>query len=456
MKLRELVDRIQLGLGIKHSRTKNISEHVFKSFLYKGGGILANLLLVPLSIAFLDTENYGVWLTLSSFIGWFTFFDIGLGHGLRNKFAEAKSQGDSQRAKGYVSTAYFTIGAIGILFLLFSLAVSYLIDWTVVFNTSNSLKAPLQLLMPIVFGSFALRLFFTLIISIYTADQNHSIQSKVSFITAVGSLVLIWFITYTTKSSLLLFGILFSVFPVLVLIGLHIYGFSTKFEKYRPKFKYVKKAYFRDIFGLGVSFFVIQISMIAMFSTDNFIITQLFNPQAVVPYNIAYKYLGLGFMVFDMILMPYWSTITVAYGKGETKWIKNAVNNLIKISIGAVVLIFIMALVSPFMYEVWLGELVTVPLSLTLMISLYFVIVVLYSPFNYFINGIGKIKLHMYSFGIGALLNIPLSIFLVRYLGMGVEGVMLASIICISPNLLLFPIQYYRIINNTATGIWNK
>lgn len=454
--MREIVDKIQVGLGIKHSRTKNISEHVFKSFLYKGGSILANLMLVPLSIAFLDNENYGVWLTLSSFIAWFTFFDIGLGHGLRNKFAEAKSQGDSERAIGYVSTAYFAIGIIGILFLLISTAVSYLVDWTVIFNTSDSLRAPLQLLMPIVFGSFALRLIFTLIISIYTADENHSMQSKISFIISVGSLVLIWIITYTSKSSLLVFGILFSVFPVLVLLALHIYGFKTKFEKYRPRMKYVKREYFKDIFGLGISFFVIQISVIAMYSTDNLIITQLFNPEAVVPYNIAYKYLSLGFVAFDMILMPYWSSITVAYGKGETEWIKNALNNLMRFSVGAVGLIIIMVLISPYIYKLWLGDMVEVPSSLTLMIALYFAVVVLYLPFNYFINGTGKIRLHTYSFGIGALLNIPLSIFLVRYFGLGVEGVMLATIICISPNLVLFPMQYYKVINNTATGIWNK
>lgn len=454
--MKEIVNKIQLSLGIKHSRTKNISEHVFKSFLFKGGGILANLLLVPLSIAFLDTENYGVWLTLSSFIAWFTFFDIGLGHGLRNKFAEAKSRGDVVKAKGYVSTAYFTIGTIGILFLIISIGISFLIDWTAVFNTSNSLRAPLHILMPIVFGSFALRLIFTLIISIYTADENHSMQSKISFIIAVGSLVLIWIITYTTKSSLLLFGILFSVFPVLVLMALHFYGFKTKFEKYRPRLKYVKREYFKEIFGLGLNFFVIQISVIAMFSTDNIIITQLFNPEAVVPYNIAYKYLALGFMVFDMILIPYWSSITVAYEKKETVWIKEALNNLTKISFGAIGLLVIMVLISPYIYRIWLGELVVVPISLTIVIAIYFMIIVIYAPYNYFINGVGKIKLHMISFGIAALVNIPLSIVLVRYFDLGVEGVMLATIICIAPNLILFPMQYHKIINNTATGLWNK
>ena len=62
----------------------------------------------------------------------------------------------------------------------------------------------------------------------------------------------------------------------------------------------------------------------------------------------------------------------------------------------------------------------------------------------------------MYSFAIGALLNIPLSVVLVKYTVLGVEGVIIATIICVLPNLMLFPIQYSKLINKTANGIWNK
>ncbi|WP_410006214.1 lipopolysaccharide biosynthesis protein [Aequorivita nionensis] len=454
--MRELINKIQTNLGIQSARSKNISKHVFWSFLYKSGSIIANFILVPLTIKFLDNENYGVWLTLSSFIAWFTFFDIGLGHGLRNKFAEARANNDLESAKGYVSTAYFTIGAICVIFVFLSLLISFNVDWTKIFNTSNALYGQLELLMPIVFACFGLRLIFTLITSIYTADQHHSMQGKISFIIAVGSLVLIWLLTKTSKSSLFMFGAIFSLFPVLILFILNLYAFSTKFKQFKPKWRNVKREYFKSIFGLGLSFFVIQISVIVMFSTDNFIITQLFSPAEVVPYNIAYKYMGISSMVFTMVLVPYWSSITVAYVKEEFDWIKNAMKNLIKFAIIAVILIVIMVLIAPYIYKIWIGDLVEVPVVLTVCMATYFAITVLYAPFNYFINGIGKIKLHMYSFAIGALINIPLSIFLVKYTTLGVEGVIIATIICILPNLIIFPMQYLKLINNTATGIWDK
>ena len=143
-----------LKLGIHSDRTKNITKHVLLSFMYKGGSILSSFLLVPLTINYLDTENYGIWITLSSFIAWFSFFDIGLGHGLRNKFAEAKAKGDLTLAKAYVSSAYFTIGAVSLLLILLFYGFNFFINWSVVFNTDKIIQKELIVLMPIVFFFF--------------------------------------------------------------------------------------------------------------------------------------------------------------------------------------------------------------------------------------------------------------------------------------------------------------
>ena len=126
--MKEFFNQLFDKAGIKSKRTKNITKHVGLSTLYKAGGIIANFLLVPLTIAYLDTENYGVWLTLTSFISWFSFFDVGLGNGLRNKFAEAKTLGDYKRARAFVSTAYFTISCISLIVLFVFFGINQFIN----------------------------------------------------------------------------------------------------------------------------------------------------------------------------------------------------------------------------------------------------------------------------------------------------------------------------------------
>jgi len=61
-----------------------------------------------------------------SLVGLFSFFDIGLGNGLRNSFAEAVAKGEHLLAKTFVSTTYtIFIGIISLLFLLFLIINSY-------------------------------------------------------------------------------------------------------------------------------------------------------------------------------------------------------------------------------------------------------------------------------------------------------------------------------------------
>ncbi|MEY4604816.1 MAG: hypothetical protein RIT43_2108, partial [Bacteroidota bacterium] len=313
MAIKKSIHNIYEKVGIKSDRSKNITEHVLLSFLYKGGSILSSFLLVPLTIDYLDTDNYGIWLTLSSFISWFSFFDIGLGNGLRNKFAEAKAKGDMTLARGYVSSAYFTIGAVSLGLIILFTAANFFIDWTKVFNTSPSLQKDLSLLMPIVFGFFCLQLVVKLITTIYTADQHHSMQGKINFYTQAGSLLLIWIMTKTSESSLLIFGTIFSALPVFLLLWFNLFAFNKRYFDFKPNFKLWKKEYLKEIFGLGATFFIIQISGIILFTTDNYIISKLFSPSEVVPYNIAYKYMSMALMLFSIIAAPYWSSITDAY-----------------------------------------------------------------------------------------------------------------------------------------------
>ena len=454
--MKNLITKLFERLGIKSARTKNISKHVLLSFFYKGGSILSSFLLVPLTINYLDKENYGIWLTLSSFIAWFSFFDIGLGHGLRNKFAEAKANDNLSLAKGYVSTAYFSIGLVALSAFVIFLFLNFFVDWTRVFNTNNNLYYDLRLLMPIVFGFFCLQLVVKLITTIYLADQKHSIQGKIGFISSFSTLVIVWFLTQTTKSSLLLFGVIFSALPVLILLLLNLFSFSKTYSKFRPSLSFFKKVYFKDIFGLGVRFFIAQISVIVLFSTDNIIISKLFSPVEVVPYNIAFKYTGVAQMLFIILLTPYWSSITEAYTKKDFLWVKNSMKNLSKLSLGFIFMIIVMVIVSPFVYKIWIGDSVLIPLNLTIMMAIYFSITVAYQPYNYFLNGVGKIKIQSILHFIITLINIPLSIFLAIKIDLGIYGIIAATIICVTLFLIFSPLQYYKIINNKAVGIWNK
>jgi O-antigen/teichoic acid export membrane protein len=64
-----------------------------------------------------------------------------------------------------------------------------------------------------------------------------------------------------------------------------------------------------------------------------------------------------------------------------------------------------------------------------------------------FLNGIGKIKLQMWLYVFGALINIPLSIYFINYLNLGSAGVILATCISLLGLAVAMPIQSYKSLN---------
>ena len=451
-----LISKLFKLLGVKSNRTKNISKHILLSAFFKTGSLILNFLLIALTIDYLSPVNYGIWLIITSILSWFTFFDIGFGQGLRNKFTESLAKNNHKLAKAYVSSAYFSVGTISILLLFLFCIANFFIDWTFIFNTDKKMANDLSLIMMIVFSNFCLQFVFKLISTIYTADQRPSMQSFIGFLTNAFSLFFILLLIKYSSSSLLIFSLIFSILPVLILIFFNFYSFNRKYERFKPSFKLFKWKYVKDIMNIGLDFFTIQIASIILFSTDNFIITQLFGPEQVTPYNIALKYFTIITIGFSVIVTPFWSAITEAYTIKDFDWIKKSMNSLFKLSIFFSFLTFIMIFISEDIYLFWIGSSVYIPYDLTFLMGVYALIRVFGLPFNHFVNGTGKIKFQLYIATVGAIFNIPLSIFLAKNLELGLSGIILATILCDIIGLIILPIQYKKIINNRADGIWNR
>ena len=438
------------------ARTSNIVRHIGWSFVFKTGSVLANFMIVPLAISYLGKENYGIWLTLSSVIAWFSLFDIGLGNGLRNKFAEARALGKDHDARAFVSTAYYTIGTIVVVLVAGFISLNQLLDWNQIFNTSSDLSGELSLLLPVVFGFFGLQLVSKLIVSIFQAEQHHSIQNKVQFFGQVLSLMVVWLLTLAEGNSLLLFGSLYASFPVLVLLALNVFAFRGRYKAYRPSFSLCKKAYLSEITGLGLKFFIIQIAAVVLFSTDNFIITQLFGPAEVVPYNVAFKYFSIVTMGYSILIAPYWSSFTEAYAKQDLDWIRGSVSRIQKIWFLVPVALSLMVLLSNWFYRIWVGETVKVPIELSIAMAVFVAMLSFNMIYVQFVNGVGKIRLQIVIAIIVTIINIPLSVTLGKYMGLGPTGVVLATAVCLSASVVVFPIQYIKLMNGSAEGVWDK
>jgi O-antigen/teichoic acid export membrane protein len=437
-----------------NKRSIEAKNNILGTVVIKGISIVISLLMVPIVIHYVNSTQYGIWLTLSSIIGWFGFFDIGFGNGLRNKFAESIAKGEHEKARIYVSTTYAILTIIIIVILTIFLCINPFLNWAKILNTPSEMAGELSILALIVFVFFCLQFVFQLITTVITANQQPAKASLLYFFGSLFSLTIIFILTKTTTGSLLYLGIVYGLAPVIVLIASSIWFYTHHYKLYAPSIKYVKFSFAYDLMSLGLKFFLIQIAAVIFYQTSNIIIAQLFGPAQVTPYNIAFKYFSVIPMFFGILLTPFWSAFTEAWNMNDHIWIKNIMKRLIQSWSILAVIAFVMFLFSSFIYRIWVGKEIVVPMSLSAVIAVYVVLNAWNGIFSHFLNGVGKIKLQLYLALFGSLLNIPLAIFLGKSLG--IYGIILSTTLISLMASVVTPLQYNKIINNKAKGIWAK
>jgi len=257
------------------------------------------------------------------------------------------------------------------------------------------------------------------------------------------------------ESSLFLFGAVFSAIPPLVMLLFNVYGFQTNFKHLRPKLSLFQRKYLADITNLGFKFFIIQIAAMVLLSTDNFLISHLFSPEEVVPYNIAFKYFSIVSMLYAILITPFWSSFTDAYAKQDIAWIKAAVKKIQLLWLLVVpALLLVMIFLSDTIYELWVGPGVGVPLSVSLGMALFVLMLTFNQVYVNFINGVGIIKIQLITACITMVINIPISIYLAAFTELGVAGVILGTCVCMGYSVVLRPLQYYKVISGKGKGVW--
>ena len=129
----KIIKLIKQGSG----RSVVVKKNIVGSLFVKGCSIVISLLIVPLTLGYVSSDLYGIWLTLSSIMMWLNFFDIGFTLGLKNKLPEAITLGNMQRGKELVSTTYFIMISIFVpLCIVLEIIIPY-IDWASFLNVST-------------------------------------------------------------------------------------------------------------------------------------------------------------------------------------------------------------------------------------------------------------------------------------------------------------------------------
>ena len=411
------------------SRSKKMYKNTVAMIGIRGVSMILTLISAPIMLHHVDRADYGVLLTLTSIVGWVGYMDVGLGNGLRNKLPEFLAKGDFHSAKKIVSSCYVTLAIYVALIIVIFLMVSPFVDWLGVLNSPTSDAGEIRGLTNVVFIAFCIQFLFGLINSILFAYQMPAFQSLFTFVGQFIALIALVIQVYVFDvTSVLQIGAVNSMIPPLVLFLGSIGLFRTKLKEIAPSFKLFEFKSVGSILSLGLKFFVLQMITIVLFQANSIIIARVVSPEAVVEYNLAFKYVSLLTMIFTIVITPVWSATTDAYVRKDFAWINKTISLSRKVCIASIFIGVLMVLASKFVYGIWLGKgTIDINYSTTSLILLYISFEMLYKVYGTIINGTGKVFAQIILTGVIAIIYIPLAILLGKLFGL--SGVLIANAI---------------------------
>ncbi|UOD35671.1 oligosaccharide flippase family protein [Deferribacteraceae bacterium V6Fe1] len=427
------------------NRTKNYFKQVRGSLIFKLLSIISSFLIISLMIKYLGKEQYGIWSTLLSIVSWVVLFDVGIGNGLRNKISESLAKDDKKEAQNYISAAYVIIGLISMFLLGIFLVISNFISWQNVFNTSILSNSELKDIVNITAVFLFVNFWLSLINQVFNGLQKTSIVVFNQFLSNAFALISVYILYSYFESSLFNLAFVYGMSLVMssLLLSLWFYG---KNRDLVPRIKNYGKKYVKSITSLGFQFFIIQIAVIVIFTTDKILITQLFGPEYVASYDVVFKLFSVITIVHSLLMAPLWSAYSDAYHREDFAWIRKTIKNQLKLYalfvLGTIVLIF---LAKKIIY-LWIGNSVQVDNMLIIAMGAFVLVSTWNNLFAYFINATNNLKIQIITSIIAMIINIPLSIFIVKKYNIGTYGIVIGTIISLLFFAVFGSVQSFKLI----------
>ncbi|WP_289699678.1 lipopolysaccharide biosynthesis protein [Duncaniella muris] len=436
-------------------RTILLKKNILASVVLKGISMLISLFIVPITINYVNPVQYGIWLTLSSLMAWFYFFDIGLTNGFRNRFTTLKACGKLKMARVYVSTTYAALFISFVVFMSVLIPVSFIVDWSSVLKVDQSYCEELRMTFAVLLGFFGLNIVFQTFSTMLIADQRSAFSSGIQVLGQGLALLVIFILTKTVKSgSITSLAFIFSGIPFVTLVLCSIIFFNTRYRQFRPNFGYIRLKYVKDILGIGGKFFIITTSMLFIYQIINIIISRNLGPEVVTQYNISHRYFSILTMVSSLVIGNVWSAFTDAYAQKNFEWMRRIASILQKALLAGIPVTVIMYFLATPFINLWIDKKVTVPAEINICEAIYIFANFCGNIYMYMINGIGKIHIQLVIYLTFAIIAYPCMSWLCRLYG--VPGVLLIPASVYFIQAISGHIQINKILNNTATGYWDK
>lgn len=419
------------------------------SGFYKGVSGLSLFVSIPLLIGYLGDSDYGLWVLVFALFQWVLLMDFGLASVLKTKIPVLIHENKQDLLKSYLKSTYKITAYIGLFLFIVFLILIYYIDLKTALNIPLHSGIFVKKLFVINMFFFCLNFFFNVHKSLFVAflKGKYAEQSiAVNQLLFLFSLSCLFFFApnIISEEKLIYITLLNGLVCFLVNVTYTWFFFYQENLNLKTTAK-TSKEFLKEIIVLGTKYMIIQVGLLVVFSSDNYILSNAFGPKDIVPYEVVNKYFQFPIMILFATLSPLWSMFAKNYIQNKKAVLLKSFkrfNLLFMLMIGFIIFI---SVICPFVISIWIKDKVNVPEGLILYTAIATVFRIFVTFYTFFLNGIGKLNKYIILLLLSVVLKIPLSYYLIE-LGFGINSVMISTLLILLIWIIYIPLECYNIV----------
>lgn len=399
-------------------RVRRVGLTAAASALARITTIATSLLTAPMTLHYLGAERYGLWMTLSSVTAMLSFADFGIGNGVLSAVATAHGRDDLSGIRGYISSAFALLMAIGVGVLVLMAALYGVVDWAALFNVTLPVtKSEVAPAAAIFVACFAIALPLGIVQRVQLGSQMGFMASLWQCLASLAGLGGVLFAIYF-RAGLPWLVLGYAGLPVFVGLINSMVFFGRLYPEFRPRPNAVSRHHSAEIAQVGFLFFILQIAVSVTYASDNFVIAHILGAEKVTQFAIPDRLFALTSMVVGLAVTPLWPAFGEAIARGDNVWARQTllrttvVAGLAGIAASMFLLIFGKTII-----HAWVGDTIQPTFALLAGFAVWRALEAFVGPGSMYLNGLRAFRFQVITAIITAFVVIGLEIALIRRVG---------------------------------------
>lgn len=296
--------------------------------------VLVNAISLPITVRYLGPQRYGIWVTISTTVVMLAVMDLGITNSLTNLISLTYVDGDKKAARRYYATAFWMSSLISALLGLATYLVWPQMQWGEIFHVTDSkLIHEISLSCAIALAFFLFGLPLNLVNKVLSGFQQTQLTNYFNMLSGVLGLVAI-VVVVALKGSL---PELMLVYSISLLSGTILANLWVNFWDRRwisPLPNHIDRDSIRRLMSSGLGFFILQIAGLIVFNSDNIVIAHYLGAAEVTPYSVTWKMANYAIVLQAAFFPSLWPAYSEAYARQDYQWVRDTFWRMARVVVG--------------------------------------------------------------------------------------------------------------------------